>query len=169
MHLHLWIDLHTWVMSSTEKGPMLISRSTPQNSVIGNSLLRKFSFCNMEVKLKLFRNHCYSLSCNSSWLWYRGGSMNHFRICHNSTSSILGFLDGLAHPCPSPGMRWTLCLWCIVMLHTVWGVECYTLGTQSSPPSDKVQSMCVDLCSGSGWAIRLCRLCIGVPCWCTYY
>ena len=38
-----------------------IRKQTRQLTVVGNSLLRKFSYCSKEVKMELFRSHCYSL------------------------------------------------------------------------------------------------------------
>lgn len=38
-----------------------IKKQTTNLTVTGNTLLIKFSFCSQEMKLKLFRSHCYSL------------------------------------------------------------------------------------------------------------
>ena len=81
-----------------------IKKQTTKLTVIGNTLLRKFSFCSPEVKLELFRSHCYSLYCNSLWSRYRVASMNRLRVCHNDilkrllrlprwTSSSLAFSE----------------------------------------------------------------------------
>ena len=42
-----------------------IKKQTTKLLVIGNKLLRRFSFCYKEVKLELFRRHCYSIYCNA--------------------------------------------------------------------------------------------------------
>ena len=71
-------------------------------TVTGNILLRKFSYCNLEVKLELLMSQCYSLSCNSLWSWFKMATMNQISICHNDvfkrllwlprrTSSFLAF------------------------------------------------------------------------------
>ena len=50
---------------------------------IGNTILRRFSFCTREVKLALFRSYCYSIYCNSLWARHRVASLNRLRVCHN--------------------------------------------------------------------------------------
>ena len=60
-----------------------IAKQTRKLSVIGNTLLRKFSFCSLEVKLELFRSHCYSLYCNSLWSRYRVATLHKLKVCHN--------------------------------------------------------------------------------------
>ena len=60
-----------------------IKRQATKLTVVGNTLLRRFSFCSQEVKLELFRSHCYSVYCNSLWSQYRVASMNRLRVCHN--------------------------------------------------------------------------------------
>ena len=60
-----------------------IKKQTTKLTIIGNTLLRKFSFCSQEVKLELFRSHCYSIYCNSLWSRYKVASMNRLKVCHN--------------------------------------------------------------------------------------
>ncbi len=60
-----------------------IKKITTKLTVTGNILLRKFSFCSREVKLELFRSHCYSLYCNSLWSRYKAATMNRLKVCHN--------------------------------------------------------------------------------------
>ena len=69
-----------------------IRKQTRQLTVVGNSLLRKFSYCSQEVKMELFRSHCYSLYCNSLWSQYRAATMKKLKVCHND---ILKRLLGL--------------------------------------------------------------------------
>ena len=52
-------------------------------TAIGNTILRKFSFCTQEVKLELFRSYCYSIYCNSLWYEYRAATIQKIRVCHN--------------------------------------------------------------------------------------
>ena len=73
-----------------------IKKQTTKLLVTGNTLLRRFSFCSKEVKLALFRSHCYSLYCNSLWSRYKVASISRLRVCHND---ILKRLLGLP--------RWT--------------------------------------------------------------
>ena len=73
-----------------------IRRQTTKLMVTGNTLIRRFSYCSREVKLELFRSHCYSLYCNSLWSRYKVASMNRLKVCHND---ILKRLLGLP--------RWT--------------------------------------------------------------
>ena len=61
-----------------------------------SSLLMKFSYCSWEVKVELFRSHCYSLYCNSLWSRYKVANLNRLKVCHND---ILKRLLGLP--------RWT--------------------------------------------------------------
>ena len=60
-----------------------IRKQTRQPTVVGNTLLRKLSFCTPEVKRELFRSHCYSVYCSSLWSCYRTASLNKVRVCHN--------------------------------------------------------------------------------------
>ena len=69
-----------------------IRKQTRQLTVVGNSLIRKFNYCSQEVKMELFRSHCYSLYCNSLWSRYRAATMRKLKVCHND---ILKRLLGL--------------------------------------------------------------------------
>jgi len=73
-----------------------IKKQTTKLTVTGNTLLRKFSYCSREVKLELFRSHCYSLYCNSLWSRYKVATLKRLKVCHND---ILKRLLGLP--------RWT--------------------------------------------------------------
>ncbi len=69
-----------------------IRKQTRQLTVVGNTLIRKFSLCSQEVKMELFRSHCYSLYCNSLWSRYRAATIKKLKVCHND---ILKRLLGL--------------------------------------------------------------------------
>ncbi|KAG0715726.1 hypothetical protein GWK47_011270 [Chionoecetes opilio] len=66
--------------------------------VVGNTLQRKFSYCSREVKMELFRSHCYSIYCNSLWSRYKVATLNRPKVCHND---ILKWLLGLPRWCSS--------------------------------------------------------------------
>ncbi|KAG0716019.1 hypothetical protein GWK47_010600 [Chionoecetes opilio] len=51
-----------------------------------------------EVKMELFRSHCYSIYCNSLWSRYKVATMNRLKVCHND---ILKRLLGLPRWCSS--------------------------------------------------------------------
>ena len=51
--------------------------------VQGNTLIRKFGFCNLDVKCCLFRSYCYSLYCSSLWSDYRVCRMNKLKVIYN--------------------------------------------------------------------------------------
>ena len=50
----------------------------------GNCLIRKFKFCNDEVKCMLFKSFCYSLYCSSLWCNYKKSTMQRLRINYNN-------------------------------------------------------------------------------------
>ncbi|KAG0722254.1 hypothetical protein GWK47_044835 [Chionoecetes opilio] len=73
-------------------------QQTTKLLVVGNTLQRKFSYCSREVKMELFRSHCYSIYCNSLWSRYKVATMNRLKVCHND---ILKRLLGLPRWCSS--------------------------------------------------------------------
>ncbi|KAG0714091.1 Major facilitator superfamily domain-containing protein 6 [Chionoecetes opilio] len=75
-----------------------IIKQTTKLLVVGNTLQRKFSYCSREVKMELFRSHCYSIYCNSLWSRYKVATMNRLKVCHND---ILKRLLGLPRWCSS--------------------------------------------------------------------
>ncbi|KAG0728566.1 hypothetical protein GWK47_032213 [Chionoecetes opilio] len=75
-----------------------IIKQTTKLLVVGNTLQRKLSYCSREVKMELFRNHCYSIYCNSLWSRYKVATMNRLKGCHND---ILKRLLGLPRWCSS--------------------------------------------------------------------
>ncbi|KAG0728202.1 hypothetical protein GWK47_032976 [Chionoecetes opilio] len=75
-----------------------IIKQTTKLLVVGNTLQRKFSSCSREVKMELFRSHCYSIYCNSLWSRYKVATMNRLKVCHND---ILKRLLGLPRWCSS--------------------------------------------------------------------
>ncbi|KAG0713961.1 hypothetical protein GWK47_015039 [Chionoecetes opilio] len=75
-----------------------IIKQTTKLLVVGNNLQRKFSYCSREVKMELFRSHCYSIYCNSLWSRYKVATMNCLKVCHND---IFKRLLGLPRWCSS--------------------------------------------------------------------
>ena len=77
-----------------------IRKQTIKLTVTGKIVLRRFSHCSLEVKLQLFRSHCYSLYCNLLWSRFTVATMNRLRVGHNNvfkklprgTSSSLVFI-----------------------------------------------------------------------------
>ncbi|KAG0712737.1 hypothetical protein GWK47_017775 [Chionoecetes opilio] len=51
--------------------------------VVGNTLQKKFSYCSREVKMELFRSHCYSIYCNSLGSRYKVATITRLKVCHN--------------------------------------------------------------------------------------
>ncbi|KAG0728055.1 hypothetical protein GWK47_003866 [Chionoecetes opilio] len=66
--------------------------------VVGNTLQRKFSYCSREVKMELFRRHCYSIYCNTLWSRFKVATLNRLKVCHND---ILKRRLGLLRWCSS--------------------------------------------------------------------
>ncbi|KAG0718217.1 Variant surface antigen E [Chionoecetes opilio] len=60
-----------------------IIKQTTKLLVVGNTLQRKFFYCSREVKMELFRSHCYSIYCNSLWSRFKVAALNRLKVCHN--------------------------------------------------------------------------------------
>lgn len=95
-HFIFWRDSHTWATSSTRKRQMIMtSRIQRPNSITGNTLMRRFSFSTLEVKLDLFRNHFYSTATHCG-----RGSMPSLNKISSVTTTLVGVfcwcLDELA-------------------------------------------------------------------------
>ncbi|KAG0710491.1 Aquaporin AQPcic [Chionoecetes opilio] len=87
--LHLYLG---HVLSSDSVDDLDIKKQLQKITAVGNTILRRFSFCTKEVKLELFRSYCYNKHCNSLWARYRVPSMNRLRVCHNDIlKRLLGF------------------------------------------------------------------------------
>ena len=58
----------------------------------GNCLIRKFKFCNEEVKCMLFKSFCYSLYCSSLWFNYKKSTMQRLKVNYNNIMRrLMGF------------------------------------------------------------------------------
>ncbi|KAG0725732.1 hypothetical protein GWK47_038041 [Chionoecetes opilio] len=60
-----------------------IIKQTTKLLVVGNTLQRKCSYCSRELKMELFRSHCYYIYCNSLWSRFKVATLNRLKICHN--------------------------------------------------------------------------------------
>ncbi|KAG0722901.1 hypothetical protein GWK47_005794 [Chionoecetes opilio] len=93
---------HDIVYNTTKTECMVVSPARAQQTtkllVVGNTLQRKFSYCSREVKMELFRSHCYSIYCNSLWSRFKVATMNRLKVFHND---ILKTLLGLPRWCSS--------------------------------------------------------------------
>ncbi|KAG0724435.1 hypothetical protein GWK47_040571 [Chionoecetes opilio] len=77
---------------------MMISSSRPPSFLLWEILYRGNSPTVAEVKMQLFRSHCYSIYCNSLWSRFKVATMNRLKVCHND---ILKRLLGLPRWCSS--------------------------------------------------------------------
>ena len=50
----------------------------------GNCLIRKFKFCNDDVKCTLFRSFCYSLYCCSLWYNFKKSTLQRLKVSYNN-------------------------------------------------------------------------------------
>ena len=48
-----------------------------------NVLLRKFAFCNIDVKVNLFRTYNYNFYCGPLWARYRVATFNRLKVVYN--------------------------------------------------------------------------------------
>ncbi|KAG0711122.1 hypothetical protein GWK47_021243 [Chionoecetes opilio] len=77
---------------------MMISSSRPPSFLSWEILYRGNFPTVAEVKMELFRSHCYSIYCNSLWSRFKVATMNCLKVCHND---ILKRLLGLPRWCSS--------------------------------------------------------------------
>ena len=49
----------------------------------GNAIIRKFSFCNMDVKCSLYKTYCYPFYCGSLWTRFRVATMDKLKVMYN--------------------------------------------------------------------------------------
>ena len=51
---------------------------------VGNSIIRKFYFCSLQVKLKLFMTYCGNIYSGHLWHNFKGPSLNKAKVAYNS-------------------------------------------------------------------------------------
>ena len=51
---------------------------------VGNTLIRKFSFCSKKVKIKLFQSYCMNAYTGHLWINYKQATYNKFKTAYNS-------------------------------------------------------------------------------------
>ena len=61
-----------------------IGKETRKLCVQGNTIIRKFKFCNVDAKCCLFKSFCYSLYCCSLWANHSVSSVNKIRVIYNN-------------------------------------------------------------------------------------
>ena len=66
-----------------------ISRQRRQLYVQGNTLVRKFSMCSPDVKVRLFRAYCSSMYTSYLWCQYKMASIRKLYIAYNDAMRIL--------------------------------------------------------------------------------
>ena len=66
-----------------------IRRQTRKFYCYANSLIRKFSNCNNDVKVSLFRTYCTNMYCSQVWWQYSQKCMNNLRVAYNNAFRIL--------------------------------------------------------------------------------
>ena len=54
----------------------------------GNSIMRKFSMCTLDVKLKLFQSYCSSMYLPQLWTEYKQGTINKLYIAYHNILKI---------------------------------------------------------------------------------
>ena len=60
----------------------------------GNKLIRLFSHCSKDVKIKLFRTYCTSFYCASLWSNFSSNSFKRIKVAHNTIFKVLMKADG---------------------------------------------------------------------------
>ena len=61
-----------------------ISKEARKLCAQGNTIIRKFKFCNLDAKCCLFKSFCYSVYCCSLWANYTQSSMNKIKVIYNN-------------------------------------------------------------------------------------
>ena len=61
-----------------------IKKETRNICARGNTLIRKFKFCNDEVKRQLFTTYCTSIYCNSLWQNFKQATLQRLRVTYNN-------------------------------------------------------------------------------------
>lgn len=81
------------IISNTFKDDEDIDREIRNLCARGNSLIRKFNFCTIDVKCNLFKSFCTSLYGCSLWSRYRVATLYHLQVTYNN---IMRRLAGVA-------------------------------------------------------------------------
>ena len=62
-----------------------IAKQFRRQNAVGNMLIRRFSFATPDVKIQLFKTHCYPIYSNALWCNYRQYSMNQLTVSYSTT------------------------------------------------------------------------------------
>ena len=61
-----------------------VKKETRKLCAQGNTIIRKFRFCNFDAKCCLFKTFCYSVYCCSLWANYTAASMSKIKVIYNN-------------------------------------------------------------------------------------
>ena len=61
-----------------------MEKETRNLYIRGNTIVRKFGFLSIDVKLMLFRSYCYCLYGSSLWSRYKVSTLNRLRVAYNN-------------------------------------------------------------------------------------
>ena len=72
------------IITSDFSDDLDIERETKNLYIRGNTIIRKFGFLSIEVKIALFKAYCYCLYTCSLWSKYRLSSINKLKVAYNN-------------------------------------------------------------------------------------
>ena len=79
------------ILSNNMKDDKDIERQRRKIFIQGNTLIRKFYMCSIEVKIELFRSYCSSLYTSQLWTRYTGNAIRKlYTAYHNSLKILIG-------------------------------------------------------------------------------
>ena len=79
------------ILSSSMKDDKDIERQRRKLFIQGNTLIRKFYMCSIDVKIELFRSYCSSMYTSQLWARYTGNAIRKlYTAYHNSLKILIG-------------------------------------------------------------------------------
>ena len=79
------------ILSNSMKDDDDIARQRKKIFIQGNTLIRKFYMCSIDVKIELFRSYCSSLYTSQLWTRYTGCAIRKlYTAYHNSLKILIG-------------------------------------------------------------------------------
>ena len=79
------------ILSSNMKDDKDIERQRKKIFIQGNTLIRKFYMCSIDIKLELFRSYCSSMYTAQLWTNYTGNAIRKlYTAYHNSLKILIG-------------------------------------------------------------------------------
>ena len=88
------------ILSSDSSDDLDIQRQRKKVYAQGNSILRKFHMCSIEVKVVLFKTYCTSLYTAHLWTNYLNSSINNFYIAYHNVMKLFIGLPKREHNRP---------------------------------------------------------------------